>query len=60
MMERIFKHWKTSVTGVLIALITAMFWLGKIDSEQWIICIGGVATAVGLLSKDNNNEQKDK
>jgi len=56
MMERIFKHWRTSVTGLLIAVMTVMFWLGKIDSEQWIICIGGVATAVGLLSKDSIKE----
>ena len=54
-MERIFKHWKTTATGVLIAVITIMFWLGKIDSEQWMLCMGGVATAIGLLSKDSEN-----
>lgn len=50
--DRVLSHWKTTSAGLLIGVITAMLWLGKITAEQWMICIGGVTTAVGLMSKD--------
>jgi hypothetical protein len=51
-MNNIISHWKTSATAVLVGLLTAMLWIGKITPEQWMICMGGVTTAVGLMAKD--------
>lgn len=53
----IFKHWKSSVTGVLVAVITVMYYLEKIDTQEWIIAIGGIASVAAMVSKDPDKTQ---
>jgi hypothetical protein len=53
----IFKHWKSTVTGILVAVITTMFYLGKIDTQEWIIAIGGIASVAAMVSKDPDKTQ---
>ncbi len=53
----IFKHWKSTVTGILVGVITVMYYLEKIDTNEWIIAIGGIATVAAMLSKDPDKTQ---
>lgn len=53
----IFKHWKSTVTGVLVAVITLMYYLEKIDTQEWIIAIGGIASVAAMVSKDPDKTQ---
>jgi hypothetical protein len=46
------KHWKSTVTGLLVGVITLMYYLEKIDTQEWIIAIGGIATIAAMFSKD--------
>jgi len=50
--DRITKHWKTTTGGILTALFTCLLLFNRITVEQWCGAIGGIATVVGLLSKD--------
>jgi hypothetical protein len=51
-LSTIVKHWKSTITGLLIGTITLMYYLEKIDTQEWIIAIGGIATIAGMVSKD--------
>lgn len=53
----IFRHWKSTVTGILVAVITTMFYLEKIDTQEWIIAIGGIASVAAMVSKDPDKTQ---
>ncbi len=53
----IFRHWKSTVTGILVGVITVMYYLEKIDTNEWIIAIGGIATVAAMLSKDPDKTQ---
>lgn len=53
----IFKHWKSTVTGILVGVITVMYYLEKIDTNEWIIAIGGIATVAAMFSKDPDKTQ---
>lgn len=53
----IFKHWKSTVTGILVAVITLMYYLEKIDTQEWIIAIGGIASVAAMVSKDPDKTQ---
>ncbi len=53
----IFKHWKSTVTGLLVAVITAMYYFEKIDTNEWIIAIGGIASIAAMVSKDPDKTQ---
>lgn len=53
----IFRHWKSSVTGILVAVITLMYYLEKIDTQEWIIAIGGIASVAAMVSKDPDKTQ---
>ena len=48
----VFKHWKATVTGLLVGTITLMYYLGKITTQDWILAIGGVGAIIGIVSKD--------
>lgn len=56
-LSTIFKHWKSTITGVLVGVITLMYYLGKINTNEWIIAIGGIATVAAMLSKDPDKTQ---
>jgi len=53
----IFKHWKSTVTGILVGVITVMYFLQKINTNEWIIAIGGIASVAAILSKDPDKTQ---
>lgn len=56
----IFKHWKSTVTGILVGIITVMYSLGRINTNEWIVAIGGIATVVAMLSKDPDQTMSKK
>lgn len=51
-MKSLFTHWKTSVAGLLVGVLTLMLWLGKITVDQWAGGIGTVGAIMGMLAKD--------
>lgn len=53
----IFKHWQSSVGGLLVGVLTLMYYLGKINTTDWVLAIGTIGTIIGLISKDPNKTQ---
>jgi hypothetical protein len=37
---------------LLVGVITLMYYLEKINTQEWIIAIGGIATIAAMFSKD--------
>jgi hypothetical protein len=63
MMNRIFAHWKTSVAGVLICVVTVAgvlsqqgITLGDAGKGTVVALVGALGTALlGLVAKDSSN-----
>lgn len=55
--QRIFAHWQTTLIGAIVCVITYMYFIGKIDTSEWIVAIGGVATLAALFMKDPDKVQ---
>ena len=55
-MKQLFKnfitHWKTSVVGLLVAILTYMLWSKVITVTEWAEGLGVVASVISLLAKD--------
>lgn len=55
--KSVIKNWKTSVTGLFLAVFTLMFFLEKIDTTDYIAALGAVGTIVALLAKDGDKDE---
>jgi hypothetical protein len=53
----IFKHWQTSLIGLLILVMTLMLWLQRINITEWATAIGVILTLWAAVSKDANKTQ---
>jgi hypothetical protein len=53
----IFKHWQTSLIGLLILVMTLMLWLQRITVTEWATAIGVILTLWATVSKDANKTQ---
>lgn len=53
----IFKHWKTTAGGVLVAAFTVMLWQKIITMTDWAMAMGTLATVLGFISKDPDKTQ---
>lgn len=58
----LFKHWQTTLIGVLIAVVTTMLWLQRINVTEWATASGVILTIWAAVSKDANKtmSKKDK
>jgi len=50
--KNIITHWKTSVAGLVIGMLTLMLWKKSITVTEWAEGLGVVVTLIGILAKD--------
>jgi hypothetical protein len=51
--KRIVKHWQTTFKGIVYGVITYMYFVGKINTTEWITAIGSILTFNSIfLQKD--------
>ena len=53
-LQNIKSNWKTSLSGVLVAVFTIMYCLEKINTEDYVTALGVIGTIIALLSKDSD------
>jgi hypothetical protein len=53
----IFKHYQTTIGGLIVLVMTIMLWVGKITMTEWALGFGTVAGIAGLVMKDPNKVQ---
>lgn len=54
MFKYLIKNWKTTLAGLLIAVLTALKYSGKITPETYEIFLG-ILSASGLLAAKDSN-----
>jgi hypothetical protein len=51
--SRILKHWQTTLKGIVYAVLTLMFYEGKMNATEWIASIGSILSINAIfLQKD--------
>lgn len=48
------NNWKTTIAGLMIALVTVMFAIGEVDPRGFATFIGAIGSMMGILSKDQD------
>lgn len=60
-MIKFVTHWKTTLKGVVYLTLLVMYWLGKINTMEWISATGSVMVINSLWQKDADKlEDKHK
>lgn len=54
MFKYLFSNWKTTVVGLIIAILTALKYSGKIPPEVFELIVGALASAGFVASKDSD------
>lgn len=49
---RIFRSWKTTLSGFILAVFTGMMIAGKITTNEYLGLLGGIGTIIALFAKD--------
>jgi hypothetical protein len=52
--NRVVVHWIMTLKGVVYAIILTMYWMGKINTQEWITATGSIMAINALFSKDAN------
>lgn len=56
--KRVAIHWLTSLKAVVYGILLYMFYIGKLDVNQWIMATGSILVLNSLfLQKDANKIQ---
>lgn len=53
----IFKHWQSSMIGVLILALTLMLWFKRVNATEWGSAMGVILTLAAFFMKDPNKTQ---
>lgn len=54
MFKYLFSNWKTTVVGLIIGILTALKYSGKIPPEVYELIIGALASAGFIAARDGN------
>lgn len=54
-MKNFFKSWKTTISGIAVAVLTGLFANGKLDAHSYEISLG-VLAALGLAAAKDSDK----